>query len=281
MECEEDIFMEEMKAQQKCLFDDYLFTVSAMIHPAVIEEIASRVFSKAWIAVRRIEKINAQKRLYALDEKEIVFDCYAETDKGERIAIEVQNDASRFSYKREGFYAAKLRVHEERGRIYDEMMPVYLIILHRHNPYKKRGYSLPIYRKECYIEDTDIRYDDGMRVLRVNGDYMEKGDGLGDLMRSMKAKNAEDAPVAAIAEAISRIKEMDMGKRYTMEDFRNHYMEKGRAEGIREGIAEGLAAGKAAGEAAGKAEAKSDMISNLRKLGVSEDIINKAVSATC
>ena len=68
MECEEDIFMEEMKAQQKCLFDDYLFTVSAMIHPAVIEEIASRVFSKAGIAVRRIEKINAQKRLYALDE---------------------------------------------------------------------------------------------------------------------------------------------------------------------------------------------------------------------
>ena len=101
MHNDHDSFMEEMKAQQKCLFDDYLFTVSALIHPAVIEEIASRVFRKAGIPIKRIENMSAQKKLHALGGKEIIFDCYAETDNGERIAIEVQNDASRFSHKRE------------------------------------------------------------------------------------------------------------------------------------------------------------------------------------
>lgn len=273
MHNEQDSFMEEMKSQQKCLFDDYLFTVSALIHPAVIEEIASRVFRKAGIPIKRIENMSAQKKLHALGGKEIIFDCYAETDNGERIAIEVQNDASRFSHKRESFYVSELRIHESRGMDYDEMMPVYLIILHRHNPYKKEGGNLPVYIKECHYVGTNLYYNDDMNVLRVNGDYMERGDILGDLMRSMKAKRPEDAPVAAIADAISMVtKEIDMGKRYiTMEDFRNHYIEKGRTEGLAAGIAEG--------KAAGMAEGKADMINNLRKLGVSEEIINKAVSA--
>ena len=270
---EKDEFMEEMKAQQKCLFDDYLFTVSAILCPAVIEEIASRVFLKAGMPIKRIEMTSAQKKLHALGSKEIIFDCYAETDKGERIAIEVQNDASRFSHMREGFYLSELRVHEKSGRGYDEMMPVYLIILHRHNPYRKENEDLPVYIKECHYAGTDIYYNDGMNVLRVNGDYMERGDVLGDLMRSMKAKKPEDAPIKTIAEAISMVakENIDMAKRYSMEDFRNHYIEKGRAEGVKEGIAEGLAAGKA--------EGKSEMLEAFRKLGIPEEIINKAASA--
>ena len=272
---EKDEFMEEMKAQQKCLFDDYLFTVSAILCPAVIEEIASRVFLKAGMPIKRIEMTSAQKKLHALGSKEIIFDCYAETDKGERIAIEVQNDASRFSHMREGFYLSELRVHEKSGRDYDEMMPVYLIILHRHNPYRKEKEDLPVYIKECHYAGTDIYYNDGMNVLRVNGDYMERGDVLGDLMRSMKAKKPEDAPIKMIAEAISMVakENIDMAKRYSMEDFRNHYIEKGRAEGVKEGIAEGLAAGKA--------EGKSEMLEAFRKLGIPEEIISKAASAMC
>ena len=272
---EKDEFMEEMKAQQKCLFDDYLFTVSAILCPAVIEEIASRVFLKAGMPIKRIEMTSAQKKLHALGSKEIIFDCYAETDKGERIAIEVQNDASRFSHMREGFYLSELRVHEKSGRDYDEMMPVYLIILHRHNPYRKEKEDLPVYIKECHYAGTDIYYNDGMNVLRVNGDYMERGDVLGDLMRSMKAKKPEDAPIKTIAEAISMVakENIDMAKRYSMEDFRNHYIEKGRAEGVKEGIAEGLAAGKA--------EGKSEMLEAFRKLGIPEEIISKAASAMC
>ena len=272
---EKDEFMEEMKAQQKCLFDDYLFTVSAILCPAVIEEIASRVFLKAGMPIKRIEMTSAQKKLHALGSKEIIFDCYAETDKGERIAIEVQNDASRFSHMREGFYLSELRVHEKSGRGYDEMMPVYLIILHRHNPYRKENEDLPVYIKECHYAGTDIYYNDGMNVLRVNGDYMERGDVLGDLMRSMKAKKPEDAPIKTIAEAISMVakENIDMAKRYSMEDFRNHYIEKGRAEGVKEGIAEGLAAGKA--------EGKSEMLEAFRKLGIPEEIISKAASAMC
>ena len=204
---EKDEFMEEMKAQQKCLFDDYLFTVSAILCPAVIEEIASRVFLKAGMPIKRIEMTSAQKKLHALGSKEIIFDCYAETDKGERIAIEVQNDASRFSHMREGFYLSELRVHEKSGRGYDEMMPVYLIILHRHNPYRKENEDLPVYIKECHYAGTDIYYNDGMNVLRVNGDYMERGDVLGDLMRAMKAERAEETELELYSTALEDLKE--------------------------------------------------------------------------
>ena len=280
-----DYIIKRITRRQKCLFDDGLFTVAAYKKPEIIEDIVMRVFTKAGIAIRGISRSEVQKRTFTSAFRDVIFDCYAETEDGVRMAVEVQNDASGFGHEREGFYLSKLRLMEDKGKGYDEMMPVYLIILHRHNPYRKENEDLPVYIKECHYAGTDIYYNDGMNVLRVNGDYMERGDVLGDLMRSMKAKKPEDAPIKTIAEAISMVakENIDMAKRYSMEDFRNHYIEKGRAEGVKEGIAEGLAAGKAEGKADGKAEgraeAKNEMLEAFRKLGIPEEIINKAASA--
>ena len=60
--------------------------------------------------------------------------------------------------------------------------------------------------------------------------------------------------------------------KYTFRDL----MEKSWSDGL----AEGEAKGEARGEARGKIEAKNEIQEALRKLGVTEDIISKAVGST-
>ena len=132
-----DYIIKKITRRQKCLFDDGLFTVAAYKKPEIIEDIVMRVFTKAGIAIRGISRSEVQKRTFTSAFRDVIFDCYAETEDGVRMAVEVQNDASGFGHEREGFCLSKLRLMEDKGKGYDEMMPVYLIILHRHNPYRK------------------------------------------------------------------------------------------------------------------------------------------------
>ena len=269
--------IEKVIRRQRCLFDDGLFAVAAYRRPEIIDDIVKRVFSKAGIEIRSISRSGVQKRLFSPESRDVIFDCYAETEDGMRMAVEVQNNPSRFSYIREGFYLSKLRVLEDKGKDYDDMLPVYLIILHRHNPYRK--YNLPIYSKSCYIENTGIKYSDGMNVLRVNGDYMERGDIIGDLMRSMKAVRPEESELGLYKDALNDIrKEIEMG--YTFKDLLNQSWNEGLAEGEAKGKAEGITEGEIRGEARGEAKAKNQMLEAFRRLGVSEEVISKAAEST-
>ena len=113
-----------------------------------------------------------------------------------------------------------------------------------------------------------------MNVLRVNGDYMERGDVLGDLMRAMKAERAEEAELELYSTALEDLKE-EIDMKYTFRDL----MEKSWSDGLAEGEAKGEARGEAKGEAKGRIEAKNEIQEALRKLGVTEDIISKAVGS--
>ena len=121
-----------------------------------------------------------------------------------------------------------------------------------------------------------------MNVLRVNGDYTEDGDILGDLMAAMRATRIEDIKLGLYSEAMMSIKEK-YGMEYTFKDLLKKSWEDGMAEGEAKGEArgkiEGEARGEARGEAKGEAKAKNAIQEALRELGVTEDIINKAVSA--
>ena len=274
-----DYIIRKITRRQKCLFDDGLFTVAAYKKPEIIEDIVMRVFTKAGIAIRGISRSEVQKRTFTSAFRDVIFDCYAETEDGVRMAVEVQNDASGFGHEREGFYLSKLRLMEDKGKGYDEMMPVYLIILHRHNPYRKEGLNLPLYEKGCYIRNTELTYADGMNVLRVNGDYMERGDVLGDLMRAMKAERAEEAELELYSTALEDLKE-EIDMKYTFRDLMEKSWSDGEAKGKAEGIREGEIRGEARGEAKGRIEAKNEIQETLRKLGVTEDIISKAIGST-
>ena len=247
--------------KQRCLYDDVCFAAAASERPEIIEDIVMRVFSKAGIPVMKVTRSEIQKKIFSPAFKDIVFDCYAETEDGVRMAVEVQNDASGFGHEREGFYLSKLRLMEDKGKSYDEMMPVYLIILHRHNPYRKEKENLPIYIKQCHYAGTDIYYNDGMNVLRVNGDYTEDGDILGDLMAAMRATRIEDIKLSLYSEAMMSIKEK-YGMEYTSKDLLKKSWEDGEARG----------------EAKGEAKGKNSMLETFRRLGVSEDILSKAAA---
>ncbi len=256
--------------KQHCLYDDVCFAAAANENPEIIEDIVKRVFSKTGINIKSISRSEVQKRLFSPESRDVIFDCYAETEDGVRMAVEVQNDPSRFSHIREGFYLSKLRVMEDKGKDYDDMLPVYLIILHRHNPYRKQGFNLPLYEKGCYIKDTGMKYSDGMNVLRVNGDYMEEGDMLGDLLAAMRATEIEEIKISPYREAMKNIKEK-FGMEYTFKDLLQKSWD--------DGVVEGEIKGEAKGEAKGRIQARNEMLDVFRKLGVPEDIISKAAEA--
>ena len=89
-------------------------------------------------------------------------------------------------------------------------------------------------------------------------------------MRSMKAVRPEESELGLYKDTLNDIrKEIEMG--YTFKDLLN--------QSWNEGLAEGEAKGIAKGKAEGKIEAKNEMLETFRKLGVSEDIISKAIAA--
>ena len=258
-------FIKKIKARQKCLFDDALFATSVSANPEIIDEIVRRVFLKAGISISKVTKPAIQKKLVEYKGKEIILDCYAETEDGRKLAVEIQNDASEFDHIREGYYVAKLRTLEKRGTKYRDMLPVFLIILHRHNPYRMHGLNLPIYEKTCSIKGTGIVYNDGMNVIRVNGDYDEKGDIIGDLMTSMKATAPEDASIPIFKETLETMEEKDVME-YTMENL----MRMCRSDGKKEG--------KLEGKIEGESKARTAIAEKMRALGISEEQIKEILS---
>ena len=258
-------FIKKIKANQKCLFDDALFAASVSANPEIIDEIVRRVFLKAGIPISKVIKPAIQKKLVEYRGKEIVFDCYAETEDGRKLAVEIQNDTSEFDHIREGYYVAKLRTLERKGTSYKNMMPVFLLILHRHNPYKRYVVNLPIYEKNCSIKGTAIVYNDGMNVIRVNGDYIEEGDIIGDLMASMKAITSEDASIPIFKKTLESIEENSIME-YTMENL----MKICRAEGKKEG--------KIEGQKSGESKARESIAAKMRSMGLPEAQIKEILS---
>ncbi len=195
-------------------FDDDFFVLSINTNYGIAYEIVNRVLKQAGKkGPGKIKLITSEDR--KLDTtmpyfKATVFDCIAITEDGRKIAIEIQNRARNFSHKREAFYASKLRVMEYAGEEYDEMMDIYLIIFHSDNPFRFQRLNLPLYIKRCYIDGTGYIYDDGINIIRVNGEWKED-DAIGELVEAMHASHPDDTTIKEFKKALS-----DKGKEKIM-----------------------------------------------------------------
>ena len=98
-------------------------------------------------------------------------------------------------------------------------------------------------------------------------------------MRAMKAERAEEAELELYSTALEDLKE-EIDMKYTFRDLMEKSWSDGEAKGKAEGIREGEIRGEARGEAKGRIEAKNEIQETLRKLGVTEDIISKAIGST-
>lgn len=195
-------------------FDDDFFALSINANHGIAYEIVNRVLKQAGRkGAGKIKLITSEDRQFdnAMPYfKATVFDCLAITEDGRKIAIEIQNRARNFSHRREAFYASRLRVMEYAGKEYDEMMDVYLIIFHSDNPFRFQGINLPLYIKRCYIDGTEYTYDDGINIIRVNGEWKED-DAIGELVKAMHATHPDDTTIQEFKKALS-----DKGKERIM-----------------------------------------------------------------
>lgn len=195
-------------------FDDDFFALSINVNHGIAYEIVNRVLKQAGRkGAGKIKLITSEDRQFdnAMPYfKATVFDCLAITEDGRKIAIEIQNRARNFSHRREAFYASRLRVMEYAGKEYDEMMDVYLIIFHSDNPFRFQGINLPLYIKRCYIDGTEYTYDDGINIIRVNGEWKED-DAIGELVKAMHASHPDDTTIQEFKKALS-----DKGKERIM-----------------------------------------------------------------
>ena len=98
-------------------------------------------------------------------------------------------------------------------------------------------------------------------------------------MRAMKAERAEESELELYSTALEDLKE-EIDMKYTFRDLMEKSWSDGLAEGEAKGKAEGVREGKIEGETKGRIEAKNEIQEALRKLGVTEDIISKAVGST-
>lgn len=205
------------RIEEANFYDSEFFAGSVRIFEGIAYEIIDRVLRYAGeTGPGKIRIVNAESKendssLPYL--KKAIFDCLVITEDGRKIAVEIQNRASDFRHRREGFYASKLRVMERAGIGYDEMVDVYLIIFHSDNPFRKEGLNLPLYIKECYIKGTAYKYSDGINVIRVNGEW-KGNDSIGELVEAMHATSSEETSIREFKRALSdKNKERIMMKR--------------------------------------------------------------------
>ncbi len=205
------------RIEEANFYDSEFFAGSIRIFEGIAYEIIDRVLRYAGeTGPGKIRIVNAESKendssLPYL--KKAIFDCLVITEDGRKIAVEIQNRATDFGHRREGFYASKLRVMERAGIGYDEMVDVYLIIFHSDNPFRKEELNLPLYIKECYIKGTGYKYSDGINVIRVNGEW-KGNDSIGELVEAMHARSSEETSIREFKRALrDKNKERIMMKR--------------------------------------------------------------------
>lgn len=262
-----------------CLFDDRLFRYAASVSDALTEELIRIIFYKSGIERNLIvSRRDTEHAVLSYAHKEIRFDFFAEMLDGTLIDIEIQRKRRDFDYEREDIYSSILRTLVPSGIRYSAIKPVYLIILNENNPFPEL--DEPIYISEKHyrgICGSAVYYDypSTVNIIRVNGDYLKRGDELGELLISMKARRAEDAILPVVKDILKRLEDDREKERLvmTLDEFKDFYTNIGKEQGLREGEARG----EIRGEIRGRASAERTIADAMRKNGFSEDDINKYV----
>lgn len=261
------------------LFDDRLFRYASSVSDALTEEILRIIFHKSGIERNLIiYRREAEHAVSSYAYKEVRFDFFAEMLDGSLADIEIQRKHRDFDYEREDMYSSILRTLVPSGIRYRAIKPVYLIILNENNPFPDLDEPIYISGKHYGgISGSTVYYDypSTVNIIQVNGDYLKRGDELGNLLISMKARRAEDAVLPVVKDILKGLEDDREKERLvmTLEEFKDFYTSIGKEQGFREGEARG----EIRGEAKGRADAEKSIAEAMRRNGISEDDIKKYI----
>ena len=169
--------------------------------------------------------------------------------------------------RRTRFYGSMIdSEYLKKGSTYAQMPEVYIIYISETDLWKD-GFTIYLVKK--YFGDTGIPYDDGLHILYVNA-QVDDGSETAKLMEYFRATDPNDMGHGALSERVHYLKCEEGGYKEMCEISEKIY---------RDGMAKGIAKGMAEGITKGRTEEKRETAINLSRMGMSEELIARAVNA--
>jgi hypothetical protein len=173
-----------------------------------------------------VKSVMSQKEKRNLFGRSVRLDIIAEDDKGKLYNVEVQRADKGASPKRVRFNLAMLDSHLlQKDADFDALPETYIIFITEHDYYKK---GKPVYEIEKTVKGTDLTFDDGCKIMYVNGAY-KADDAIGHLMHDFRTADASEMYYNEIANRVRIHKQEEQGAKAMCRIF-EEYGEEVRAE---------------------------------------------------
>ena len=169
-----------------------------------------------------------------------------------------------------------------KGSDYNDLHDTFIIFF---CPFDYLNAGLPMYtfRTVC-TQNAHLQLPDGTTkvILNSKASGKEKNPELKAFLEYINGKKSENEFVTELEQRIAEIKDNDQRRHdyMIMTAFEADAKRMGRLEGRREGIAQGIQQGEARGFANGSHQKALEDAGNLKRLGVSIDIITQATGLT-
>ncbi|MBQ5507582.1 MAG: Rpn family recombination-promoting nuclease/putative transposase [Prevotella sp.] len=257
------------------------------------------------VGERKIENITFLDKEMPRDiegERSIIYDVLCETETGEKIIVEMQNQRQPFFKQRSIFYASEAISRQARkGREWRfDIKAVYLIAF--------LNFTLEdigtTFRTDVALLDMRTKevFSDKIRLIYLQLPYFNKeADECENdferwiyVLKNMEtinrlpwtAKSAVFKRLEEIAEVRALTKEEQMQYDHALKVYRDNYntfqgaieegMKEGREKGLKEGREEGIKEGREEGREEGRADKTKEVAQNMKKMGMSIEQIAQA-----
>ena len=253
------------------------------------------------VGERKIENITFLDKEMPRDiegERSIIYDVLCETETGEKIIVEMQNQRQPFFKQRSIFYASEAISRQARkGREWRfDIKAVYLIAF--------LNFTLEdigtTFRTDVALLDMRTKevFSDKIRLIYLQLPYFNKeADECENdferwiyVLKNMEtinrlpwtAKSAVFKRLEEIAEVRALTKEEQMQYDHALKVYRDNYntfqgaIEEGMKEGREKGLKEGREKGIKEGREEGKADKTKEIVQNMKKMGMSIEQIAQA-----
>ena len=257
--------------------DDFMFG-KVMQDPEICAGVIERLLH---IKVDHLEYPELQKVISPYyTSRGIRLDVYVK-DSDRVFDIEMQSTPQDALEKRMRYYQSMLDIDDLiRGSNYDELKESYVIFICKTSPFKKDSpdWNHPVYKFETMCRDyPDLIFNDSAYKLIYNASAYEteKDPELRAFLNFVCKNNADDNFIRKITSLIEKIKQNEINKTEYM-SMNIHEYDKFRA-GKKEGIAEGMAEGIKQGTLAGAHQKAVEAARNLKKNGISIEMISKCL----
>ena len=185
----------------------------------------------------RVTQVRSQRVLKNLNGKDICLDILAVDSGNNYYNFEIQRSDEGADRRRARYHSSMLDSHMlESGCKVTDLRENYVIFITEHDVL---GGSIPLYRIERKIIDTDELFNDGEHIIYVNGSDKNCSTELGQLMHDFYCEDSKDMIHKELADRVKYYKEDEGGVGEMckiLEDMRNEAEERGVKIGEERGV---------------------------------------------